>query len=70
MCRATLPTQCPGTSGENNYWGKVSMLEPGPERWKHVLIEAPEDEGLTTYGSETTASQARQKTKNVKSINF
>ena len=39
------------------------MLEPGPERWKHVLIEAPEDEGLTTYGSETTASQARQKTK-------
>jgi len=46
------------------------MLEPGPERWKHVLIEAPEDEGLTTYGSETTASQARQKTRNVKSINF
>ncbi|MCH8873209.1 hypothetical protein IH824_10640 [candidate division KSB1 bacterium] len=65
-----MPTLCPGTTGENNYWGKASMLEPGPERWKHVLIEAPEDEGLTTYGSETTASQARQKTKNVKSINF
>jgi hypothetical protein len=44
------------TAGEDNYFGKASMIEPGPERWKHVLIKSPEDDSLTTYGAETTAS--------------
>jgi hypothetical protein len=44
------------TAGEDNYFGKASMLEPGPERWKHVLIKSPVDDSLTTYGAETTAS--------------
>jgi hypothetical protein len=44
------------TAGENNYFGKASMLEPGPERWKHVLITSQVDESLTTYGYETLAS--------------
>ena len=45
------------TAGENNYFGKASMIEPGPERWKHVLIKSPTgDDNLTTYGYDTTAS--------------
>jgi hypothetical protein len=45
------------TAGENNYFGKASMLEPGPDRWKHVLIKSLSgDDRLTTYGVETSAS--------------
>ena len=44
------------TAGENNFFGKASMLEPGPERWKHVVIKSQSDDRLTTYGSETTAA--------------
>lgn len=44
------------TAGENNFFGKASMLEPGPDRWKHVVIKSTVDEKLTTYGSETTAA--------------
>jgi hypothetical protein len=44
------------TAEENNYFGKASMIEPGPERWKHVLIKSPIDDSLTSYASETTAS--------------
>lgn len=44
------------TAGENNFFGKVSILEPGPDRWKHVVIKSQTDDSLTTYGSETTAS--------------
>ncbi|UCD68875.1 MAG: DUF3604 domain-containing protein, partial [Betaproteobacteria bacterium] len=43
------------TAGENNYFGKASMLEPGPERWQHVLIKSQVDESLTTYATETSA---------------
>jgi hypothetical protein len=44
------------TAGENNFFGKASMIEPSPERWKHVLIQSQTDESLTTYSSETLAS--------------
>jgi hypothetical protein len=44
------------TAGENNFFGKASMIEPGPERWKHVVIKSTVDEKLTTYASETTAA--------------
>jgi hypothetical protein len=32
------------------------MLEPGPERWEHVLIESQTDPSLTSYAVETSAS--------------
>jgi len=44
------------TAGESNYFGKASMIEPGPERWKHVLIKSQVDDKLTTVATETTAS--------------
>jgi len=44
------------TAGENNYFGKASMIEPGPERWKHILIKSQTDDSLTTYAIETSAS--------------
>ena len=44
------------TAGEDNYFGKASIMEPGPERWHHVLIKSQTDDSLTTYASETTAS--------------
>ena len=44
------------TAGENNYFGKASIMEPGPERWEHVLIKSQIDDKLTTYASETTAA--------------
>ena len=44
------------TAGEDNYFGKASMIEPGPERWEHVLIKSQTDESLTTYAADTSAS--------------
>ena len=44
------------TAGESNFFGKASLVEPGPERWKHVLIQSQVDDSLTTYASETLAS--------------
>ncbi|MGI9523262.1 MAG: DUF3604 domain-containing protein [Hyphomicrobiaceae bacterium] len=44
------------TAGESNYFGKASILEPKPDRWKHVLIKSQTDDSLTTYGYETLAS--------------
>ena len=34
---------------EENFFGKHSGVEPEPNRWKHVVIEAP-DPNLTIYG--------------------
>ena len=44
------------TAGESNFFGKASILEPGPERWKHVLIKSQVSDDLTTYGHETLAA--------------
>ncbi len=44
------------TAGENNFFGKHSMVEPGPERWEHVMIESQTDPSLTTWASDMTAS--------------
>jgi hypothetical protein len=44
------------TAGESNYFGKASMVEPGPERWEHVLIESQTDPSLTSYAADTSAS--------------
>jgi hypothetical protein len=37
------------TAQEDNFFGKHSGVEPEPERWEHVVIEAPDPE-LTIYG--------------------
>ena len=34
---------------EDNFFGKHSGVEPGPHRWEHVVIEAPDPE-LSIYG--------------------
>jgi hypothetical protein len=44
------------TAGEDNYWGKASVMEPGPERWEHVLIRSQVDDSLTSWAAETTAA--------------
>jgi len=44
------------TAGESNYFGKASMVEPGPERWEHILIKSQTDPSLTSYASDTSAS--------------
>ncbi|MCT8161762.1 DUF3604 domain-containing protein [Pseudoruegeria sp. SHC-113] len=35
--------------GEDNFFGKHSGVEPEPNRWKHLVIEAP-DPSLSIYG--------------------
>jgi len=44
------------TAGENNYFGKASIMEPGPERWEHILIKSPISDELTSMASETGAA--------------
>lgn len=34
---------------EENFFGKHSGVEPEPDRWEHVVIEAPDSE-FTIYG--------------------
>ena len=40
---------------EDNFFGKHSGVEPGPHRWEHVVIEAP-DPDLTVYGWQQAAA--------------
>ena len=44
------------TAGESNYFGKASMVEPGPDRWEHILIQSQTDPSLTSYAADTSAS--------------
>jgi hypothetical protein len=43
------------TSGENNFFGKHSGVEPEPHRWEHVVIEAP-DPKFNVLGWQQAAS--------------
>ena len=43
------------TAGEDNFFGKHSGVEPGPHRWEHVVIQAP-DPDLTVYGWQQAAA--------------
>ena len=43
------------TVEEDNFFGKHSGVEPGPHRWEHVVIEAP-DSDLTVYGWQQAAA--------------
>jgi hypothetical protein len=40
---------------EENFFGKHSGVEPGPHRWEHVVIEAP-DPKFTVYGWQQAAA--------------
>ena len=40
---------------EDNFFGKHSGVEPGPHRWEHVVIQAP-DPDLTVYGWQQAAA--------------
>jgi len=42
------------TAQEDNFFGKHSGVEPEPQRWKHVVIEAP-DPDLSIYGRKQAA---------------
>ena len=39
---------------EDNFFGKHTGVEPGPHRWEHVVIEAP-DPNFTVYGWQQAA---------------
>lgn len=43
------------TAEEENFFGKHSGVEPGPHRWEHVVIEAPNPE-FTIYGWKQAAA--------------
>jgi hypothetical protein len=44
------------TTREDNYFGKVSVMEPGPDRWDAQIVPDPQDTGTGTYEFETVAS--------------
>jgi len=44
------------TAREDNYFGKVSVMEPGPDRWEAQIVPDPNDTGTGTYEFETVAS--------------
>ena len=44
------------TTREDNYWGKVSIMEPSPDRWDQPIAADPYGLGTATYTFETIAS--------------
>ena len=44
------------TTREENYFGKISMMEPGLDRWASQIVPDPEEVGTGTYEFETLAS--------------
>lgn len=44
------------TTREDNNFGKVTLMEPGPDRWKSPIVPDPNNEGVGTYEFETIAS--------------
>ncbi len=50
-----------GTAGEDNFWGKATKTEAGPERWKTGLFpEAPDGDAAAGMGDEILAVFAEQ----------
>jgi hypothetical protein len=41
---------------EDNYFGKVSLYEPNPHRWDHVVTEYPKDPNVKVVGWEMLSS--------------
>ncbi len=44
------------TTREDNYFGKVSLMEPGPDRFKGQMVLDPQNTGTAIYEFETLAS--------------
>jgi len=44
------------TTREDNYWGKVSIMEPSPDRWDAPIVPDPDGVGTGTFEFETIAS--------------
>lgn len=44
------------TTREDNYWGKVSVMEPSSDRWDAQIVPDPAGTGTATYEFETIAS--------------
>ncbi len=44
------------TTREDNYFGKVSVMEPGPDRFEAQIVPDPMNAGTGTYEFETVAS--------------
>jgi hypothetical protein len=44
------------TTREDNYFGKVSLMEPGPDRFAGQIVPDPQGVGTATYEFETVAS--------------
>jgi len=44
------------TTREDNYFGKISLMEPGKERFAGQIVPDPEGVGTSTYEFETVAS--------------
>jgi hypothetical protein len=44
------------TTREDNYFGKVSLMEPGPDRFAGQIVPDPQGVGTATYEFETIAS--------------
>jgi hypothetical protein len=44
------------TTREDNYFGKVALMEPGPDRFDGQIVPDPEGVGTATYEFETIAS--------------
>jgi len=44
------------TTREDNYFGKVSLMEPGPDRFDGQIVPDPQKVGTATYEFETIAS--------------
>ena len=44
------------TAQEDNFFGKISLLEPKKDRYKHYIIKSEKDEKLTTWGYDMAAS--------------
>jgi hypothetical protein len=44
------------SADSDNFWGKLTLLEPSEYRWDHVVIESLTDPNRTTWGWEQVAS--------------
>lgn len=44
------------TTREDNYFGKISVMEPGPDRFTAQIVPDPQEVGTATYEFETVAS--------------
>jgi len=44
------------TTREDNWFGKLSHVEPSPERYEHVMVKSPVDPSLAMYAKQLSAA--------------